>query len=200
VGFTPEVTAGVWVGNFSGAPMWNVSGVSGAAPVWQDVMNHLHARVPSRQSPAPADLVSRSVAPMGSAEPAAEWFLSGTEPDAGIIEAAAARPRILSPISGEIIALDPDIPPGHETVPFKASSGAGLRWRLDDQDLGPAAEPYSWPPKKGSHCLELADASGRVLDRSEFAVRGESPASQDAREAGEDHPDSHPPESGGGGR
>ncbi|MBI5884226.1 MAG: hypothetical protein HZB91_14115, partial [Elusimicrobia bacterium] len=61
--------------------------------------------------------------------------------------------------------------------------------RLDDQYLGAASAPFSWPPEKGSHCLELADASGRVLDRSEFTVRGESPASQDARESGEAPPE-----------
>ena len=32
IGFTHKVTVGVWVGNFGGEPMWNVSGVSGAAP------------------------------------------------------------------------------------------------------------------------------------------------------------------------
>jgi penicillin-binding protein 1C len=33
VGFSDRYSVGVWVGNFSGAPMWDVSGVSGAAPV-----------------------------------------------------------------------------------------------------------------------------------------------------------------------
>ncbi|MGZ3713446.1 MAG: penicillin-binding protein 1C, partial [Bdellovibrionota bacterium] len=35
VGFTKEFTVGVWVGNFTGTPMQNVSGVSGAAPIWR---------------------------------------------------------------------------------------------------------------------------------------------------------------------
>src|SRR5262249_39694203 len=34
VGFSRRYTVGVWVGNFSGAPMRDVSGVTGAAPVW----------------------------------------------------------------------------------------------------------------------------------------------------------------------
>ena len=38
VGFTPEIAVGVWVGNSSGAPMVDVSGVEGAAPIWRDVM------------------------------------------------------------------------------------------------------------------------------------------------------------------
>jgi penicillin-binding protein 1C len=38
VGFSPEVTVGVWVGNFDGSPMEGVSGVTGAAPLFRTVM------------------------------------------------------------------------------------------------------------------------------------------------------------------
>ena len=41
VGFTARYTVGVWVGNASGAPMWAVSGVTGAAPVRRTVMDAL---------------------------------------------------------------------------------------------------------------------------------------------------------------
>lgn len=34
VGFTSRYTVGVWVGNADGSPMWDVSGVTGASPVW----------------------------------------------------------------------------------------------------------------------------------------------------------------------
>jgi penicillin-binding protein 1C len=30
---------GVWVGNADGAPMWDVSGVTGAAPAWNAIVN-----------------------------------------------------------------------------------------------------------------------------------------------------------------
>jgi penicillin-binding protein 1C len=38
VGFTPEVTVAVWVGNFNGSPMEGVSGVTGAGPLFRDAM------------------------------------------------------------------------------------------------------------------------------------------------------------------
>ncbi|MBI5490597.1 MAG: penicillin-binding protein 1C [Deltaproteobacteria bacterium] len=38
VGYTREVTVGVWVGNFSGAPMGSVSGITGAGPLFREVM------------------------------------------------------------------------------------------------------------------------------------------------------------------
>jgi membrane carboxypeptidase/penicillin-binding protein PbpC len=46
VGWSSRYTVGVWVGNASGAPMHDVSGTSGAAPVWAAVMRHLHQKVP----------------------------------------------------------------------------------------------------------------------------------------------------------
>ena len=42
VGFSDHYTVGVWAGNFSGDPMWNVSGITGAAPAWIEIMNWLH--------------------------------------------------------------------------------------------------------------------------------------------------------------
>ncbi len=38
LGYTPEVTVGVWVGNFDGSPMEGVSGISGAGPLFHDAM------------------------------------------------------------------------------------------------------------------------------------------------------------------
>jgi penicillin-binding protein 1C len=38
VGYTPDVTVGVWVGNFDGSPMEGVSGVTGAGPLFHGAM------------------------------------------------------------------------------------------------------------------------------------------------------------------
>jgi len=89
IGWSSRYTVGVWVGNASGAPMHEVSGTSGAAPIWAALMAHLHARSPSRAPAAPAApaaLVRQPVrfgpAP-GSAAPLeaarTEWFAAGTQ-------------------------------------------------------------------------------------------------------------------------
>ena len=44
IGYTDRYTVGVWVGNFEGDSMRDVSGVTGAAPAWHDIMLALHAR------------------------------------------------------------------------------------------------------------------------------------------------------------
>jgi membrane peptidoglycan carboxypeptidase len=42
VGYTANVVIGVWVGNNNGDPMNSVSGLTGAAPVWNAVMNGIY--------------------------------------------------------------------------------------------------------------------------------------------------------------
>ncbi len=44
IGYTPRYTVAVWVGNFSGKPMYSVSGISGAGPIFRDVMLTLEIR------------------------------------------------------------------------------------------------------------------------------------------------------------
>ena len=90
VGWSERYTVGVWVGNASGAAMHDVSGTSGAAPIWAAVMGFLHAREPSRAPRAPAGLVRAAVRFGGAQQPRAgnpqpleaareEWFVSGTQ-------------------------------------------------------------------------------------------------------------------------
>lgn len=43
VGYTPGLVAGVWAGNADNTPMYRVSGVEGAAPIWHDFMTGVYA-------------------------------------------------------------------------------------------------------------------------------------------------------------
>ncbi len=60
VGFTPRHTVAVWVGNFSGAPMHGVSGVSGAAPLFRALVLALG---PGGDFAVPPDAVEAAVCP-----------------------------------------------------------------------------------------------------------------------------------------
>ncbi len=42
LGYTPEFTVAVWVGNPDGRPMQGITGVTGAAPVMHELIEHLH--------------------------------------------------------------------------------------------------------------------------------------------------------------
>src|SRR5262249_312125 len=79
-GFTSRYTVGVWVGNCAGARMRDVSGVTGAAPIWREIVHRLHASEPSSNPAAPSGLLRTTVwfEPPVEAE-RKEWFLAGTE-------------------------------------------------------------------------------------------------------------------------
>jgi penicillin-binding protein 1C len=63
VGFTPEFTVGVWAGNFDNSPMQDVSGVTGAAPIFRDVMQHLHDRLGTSWYAEPAGISHARIDP-----------------------------------------------------------------------------------------------------------------------------------------
>jgi penicillin-binding protein 1C len=184
VGFSSAYTVGVWVGNASGAPMWSVSGTSGAAPIWALVMNHLHQRAPSRAPAAPAGLVQTSVtfsvqSKVEQAEATrSEWFIQGTEQSVITANSGSASatgislaPRITAPTSGSIIALDPDIPPNRQRLTFAAQGSRQMHWLMDGKEFarGPNAQWLPWP---GRHTVQLVDVKGVVLDEIKLEVRG----------------------------
>ena len=174
IGFSRRFTVGVWVGNFSGAPMHDVSGVTGAAPVWLEVMERLHAGVPSDAPAPPPGVVAVPVAFPGDVEPPRrEWMLAGSDATSARPALAAARPRVRAPVSGTRIALDPDVPPERQRLLLEAEHVTGSpRWRMDGIDLGAADARRLWEPVPGRHLLELVDAAGEPQDRVEFEVRG----------------------------
>lgn len=173
IGYSDTCTVGVWVGNFSGAAMWNVSGISGAAPVWLEIMNYLHRASTSRPPAAPPGVVKRPVtsANSGSAISRQEWFLKGTEQEFVQARTAAKPPKILYPAPDTVIAIDPDIPANLQRVLFEVSSeDSALQLVLDEAGLGPGPSVL-WPPVSGQHRLALVDGSGNVFDRVLFEVR-----------------------------
>jgi penicillin-binding protein 1C len=176
VGYSRRYTVGVWVGNFSGAAMWDVSGVSGAAPIWIEVMNRLHTPDDNLTPPALPNVVRQEVSFAQGVEPnRMEWFIQGTEPEQGERRVGQVNQRIIYPPAGTIIAVDPDIPPDAQRVFFISQSPAkGLRWVLNDQPLKAADTNFSWAPQVGTYILALVDGQGRVIDTVQFEVRGAS--------------------------
>ena len=173
IGFSRRYTVGVWVGNFPGEPMHDVSGVAGAAPVWREVMDALHHEVASPAPEAPADVVSSWTAFPRDVEPARrELYRRGSEPLAAAVS-LDDRARISAPTDGSVMALDPDIPAARQRVPLLAhAAGPGLAWHLDGRILGSAATPLLWEPVRGRHELVLRDEAGRQLDVVRFDVKG----------------------------
>jgi penicillin-binding protein 1C len=174
IGFSDRFTVAVWIGNSEGDSMTRVSGTSGAAPVWRALMLALHQGRPGREPRYPAGIDPRRVVfADGIAPPRIEYFLRGTgQSSIGAAPPAARRPRIVNPVSGTVYALDPDIPLPRQRIRLAAAGAvAGERLRLDNRDLGPAADSPMVLPGPGKHSLALIDAEGKILDRSLFTIR-----------------------------
>ena len=195
VGYSQAYTVGVWVGNASGAPMWDVSGSTGAAPIWAAMMNYLHAQRPSRAPKPPPGLVETKVqftnTPGATALEATrkEWFLEGSQQAVFAIDSRAfgaystratgsndinnqnePTARISAPTNGTIIALDPDIPPRQQRVSFSAE-GNNLHWLIDGKLLAKGAKTQ-WLPWPGRHVVQISNPRGQVLDEVRLEVRG----------------------------
>ncbi|MGC8826131.1 MAG: penicillin-binding protein 1C [Anaerolineae bacterium] len=87
IGYTPDYVTGVWVGNADNAPMYDVSGVSGAGPIWHDIMLRIHQGWPRREFVRPEGLVQVEVCAVSGLLPnpdcphrRLEWFIEGTQP------------------------------------------------------------------------------------------------------------------------
>ena len=146
IGYTSEYTVGVWVGNFNGQPMWNVSGMTGAAPIWRTIMTALHT------SP-PLDELAHYETPE---RPLEHRTLS----------------RIRYPQSNMLIGLDPDIPKLNQRLPIQISSPQSTdHVFVDGKRLARASETVFWELAKGRHEVELKGADGRLVDDVSFVVR-----------------------------
>ncbi len=156
MGYSDKYVVGVWVGNYSGEPMWNVSGVSGAAPAWADIMNLLH-------NPE-TGLSKEPKMPEGT-----RLLRSESSPRAPRTSQSA---HITYPNEGLTIALDPDIPDDREEVGFEISGyHSELSLDLDGKNIKCADGFCLWRPIAGSHMLALKNGVGKVLESVEFRVR-----------------------------
>lgn len=146
IGWTPEFTVGVWIGNFNGEPMWNVSGMSGAAPVWRELMLALHPHPQPTRAPI--------------YRPRAEAL-----PQRGLS-------RIRYPAAGMLVGLDPEIPQKLQKLPIEIENPQpGHRLFLNRKPIGRAQDTKLWSLARGRYRLELKDGQGVAIDQVRFEVR-----------------------------
>jgi len=176
VGYTDRYTVGVWVGNFSGAPMWDVSGVTGAAPIWRDVVEHLHELTASRAPTPPPGVQRQNVTFKPAFEaPRSEWVIADTAQPAELtMQLVGARAQLIAPPDAAVIAPDPDIPERRQSLLLQANSATRSCLRLDDKPVARCGQSMVLLPlpAPGKHVLLLADPHGLALDRHVFEIRG----------------------------
>ncbi len=87
IGYTPDYAVGVWVGNADNSEMEHISGVSGAGPIWHDVMEKIHRTIPVHPFAEPPGMARVEVCATSGRLPTPycpervkELFIAGTEP------------------------------------------------------------------------------------------------------------------------
>ncbi|MFZ1628409.1 MAG: transglycosylase domain-containing protein [Anaerolineae bacterium] len=87
VGYTPQLAVGVWVGNTDNEPMDKISGLTGAAPIWNQVMTYGLNNMPDAPFVQPPGIRKMTVCYPSGLLPTAECqqkrteiFIEGSEP------------------------------------------------------------------------------------------------------------------------
>jgi penicillin-binding protein 1C len=87
LGLTPDYTVGVWVGNFSGEPMSELGGATGAGPIFADLFKFLYRDSSPGSFPVPEGVVQEEVCGYSGMMRTThcpttrkEWFIEGSQP------------------------------------------------------------------------------------------------------------------------
>lgn len=159
VGYTPEWTVGVWVGNFDSSPMKNVSGISGAAPVLHSVAALMNKRYKSTSFKKPDGVVEIEICPesgmirgINCPRGVDEIFDKRNVPDkmcpihknlasdslAVHNDSAMVKPLIEFPGDGDVFKIDPQVPLLSQKILLKNNlkeSNKDVVWFVDDREI-----------------------------------------------------------------
>jgi penicillin-binding protein 1C len=153
VGYTPSVTVGVWAGDFTGKPMRNVSGITGAGPIFRDIIQLAAAARPAGPFAEPAGLVRAEICPLSGLKPGPrctgvirEVFVQGSEPQAACNQAHEQTARgggrgqagigarvpdsglaVLTPADGDVFKLDPVLRGDFQSIRLRVVLAEGFR-------------------------------------------------------------------------
>ncbi len=184
IGFTDAYVVGVWVGNFDGSPMNSVSGISGAGPIFRDIILLLHQTRASRILPEPDDImrctvcsVSGLIASQDCERTLDEFFARGTEPrticrnenhsahntyaeDMSRIIEYDRSLYIAFPDDGDIFKVDPVLRREYQQVSFQLHSKDPLKnvtWYVDEKFIASVDAPYAtrWRLEPGYHDIRV---------------------------------------------
>jgi penicillin-binding protein 1C len=152
VGFNRDFTVGVWVGNADSSSMQNVLGVTGAAPVWREMVDYLMS----------SKLKTDSVLITSEQD---QKFLSEEQSAEGNFKFTLNT--IISPAKNSIYAIDPSIPTQFQRILLQADGNQNnLTWKYKGEVL----KDTKWALKKGWQKIELY-SDNKKIDETVFLVK-----------------------------
>ncbi len=99
IGYTPQIATGVWVGNNDNSSMTDITGITGAAPIWHAVMEYVHTR---------------------DSLPRQEWIQPSTVTERVVCQTSGLLPTRYCPQTRELFYVDPTL--GIDTQPVQADT------------------------------------------------------------------------------
>ena len=172
IGYTDRFTVGVWVGNASGEAMHQVSGVSGAAPIWATLVRHLHGQRPSLAPRIPPGVVVAGTQFTTQGAPGREFTRGGTregtresasepasEPARGLARGLASEPAI-EPAREEVFMAGTEQTQQAASTQITSAQRYGISSPRDgslfaiDPDMPPAAQRITFEGESGVWMLD----------------------------------------------
>lgn len=180
IGFTPDVTVGVWVGNSDNSPMQEIAGSNGAGVIWRAMMESYHDGRPIRPFERPPGLEDVTIcadtgglANDACPRPITELFVSGTAPTAPDLSFKTVR------VGGDGTCLaTPATPPDQvREVRFVVYPAEFAEWAARAGNPQPPTRPCAPPDRTPdqAHVLITKPVSGDTITSTSLFVRGAAP-------------------------
>jgi len=182
LGYTPDLVVGVWVGNADYSAMKHVSGVTGAGPIWRDVMLTALGNKPTEDFAVPVGkngvplVVQKPVCPPSGVEAddncpesRLEWFAVDRLPPSA--KESWYHRVTLDKVSGQLAG--PDCPePLREEKTLLLAPGPFQQWLLaHDPEHTPDAKSVPFIDWLHSHNVHIAEKLPTEVSKSCFTPK-----------------------------
>ncbi len=154
IGFNETHTVGVWAGNEDGSPMWDVSGVEGAAPLWHDIFLAVQNKFGGARP---------QVLQLETEIPVAQVASNNKNQSVAI--------RIIHPADGSTYALDPTLSQEEQKLLVQSNfTQEKVNWVVNGVVTASAAEPLLLKLQRGVFEISLANKT-QTLDTVKLRVK-----------------------------
>jgi penicillin-binding protein 1C len=148
VGYTPDFLVAVWVGNSNNTPMKQITGLSGAARIWAEIMQVLENSEYNKNTPFNFSEVKEYK--IGGS---LDYGLEGDDVEK-IKQLLLRNNLLLSPHDGDKFLLLKDT-----TIPLSATSG--VSWAINGKFFS-RGQTATWRPENaGTYTIEADDGRGK---------------------------------------
>ncbi|MDF1512293.1 MAG: PBP1A family penicillin-binding protein [Anaerolineae bacterium] len=178
IGYTPNLLTGVWVGNADNESMKQVTGITGAAPLWHDIMELALSEMPNVDFTRPDGLVQHEVCALSGKLPnpdcphrMMETFIPGTEPDelCNIHQRTGGQTYLILPAEAQSWAVEHHIPLPPENSSHPTDIPASLAITHPDEGAVYRLDPTV---PRDIQKIEVSAAVGGTFERVSLWVNG----------------------------